>query len=55
VRLLHDPQPFNWARLNNLAAGEAKGRVLLFLNNDIEALRAGWLDALVAQALRPDV
>jgi GT2 family glycosyltransferase len=55
VRLLHDSRPFNWARLNNLAAAEAKGRVLLFLNNDIEALRAGWLDALVAQALRPDV
>jgi GT2 family glycosyltransferase len=55
VRLLHDSRPFNWARLNNLAAAEAKGRVLLFLNNDIESLRAGWLDALVAQALRPDV
>ncbi len=34
---------------------EAGGEVLLFLNNDIEALRTGWLDALVAQALRPDV
>ena len=29
--------------------------VLLFLNNDIEAMRTGWLDALAAQALRPDV
>jgi GT2 family glycosyltransferase len=55
VRLLHDPRPFNWPRLNNLAAGEAGGEVLLFLNNDIEALRTGWLDALAAQALRPDI
>ena len=46
VRVLHDPRPFNWAQLNNAAAREAGGDVLLFLNNDIEALRPGWLDAL---------
>jgi GT2 family glycosyltransferase len=55
VRVLHDPRPFNWARLNNVAAREAGGEVLLFLNNDIEALRPGWLGALVAHALRTDV
>jgi GT2 family glycosyltransferase len=55
ARVLHDPRPFNWARLNNLAARQANGEVLLFLNNDIEALRARWLEALAAQALRPDV
>jgi GT2 family glycosyltransferase len=55
VSVLHDPRPFNWARLNNFAAREAGGEVLLFLNNDIEALRPGWLDALVAHALRADV
>jgi GT2 family glycosyltransferase len=55
VQVLHDPRPFNWARLNNLAARTAKSEILLFLNNDIEALRVGWLDVLVAQALRPDV
>lgn len=55
VRVLHDPGPFNWARLNNRAAREARGEVFLFLNNDIEALDVGWLDALLAQALRADV
>lgn len=55
VRVLHDQRPFNWARLNNLAARDAAGEVLLFLNNDIEALRTGWLEALAAHALRPDV
>ena len=29
--------------------------MLLFLNNDIEALAPGWLNALCAQAVRPDV
>ena len=55
VRLLRDDRPFNWAALNNAAALEATGSVLVFMNNDIEALRAGWLDALCAQAGRPDV
>jgi GT2 family glycosyltransferase len=55
VRLLADPRPFNWAALNNVGAQTAQGDVLLFLNNDVEARQAGWLAALCAQALRPDV
>ena len=55
TRVLTDPRPFNWAALNNAGAREARGDVLLFLNNDIEAHRSGWLAALCAQALRPDV
>jgi GT2 family glycosyltransferase len=55
ARVLTDPRPFNWAALNNAAAREARGDILLFLNNDIEAHRSGWLAPLCAQALRPDV
>jgi len=55
TRLISDTRPFNWAALNNAAAGSAGGDVLLFLNNDIEALAPGWLNALCAQAVRPDV
>ena len=55
VRVLRDPRPFNWAALNNAGASEARGDLLLFLNNDIEAHRSGWLTALCAQALREDV
>ncbi len=55
VTVRRDPRPFNWAALNNAAAAAAGGDVLLFLNDDVEARRAGWLEALVAQALRPDV
>lgn len=55
VRILTDPRPFNWAELNNLGAQEATGDVLVFLNNDIEASRDGWLQALCAQALRPEI
>jgi GT2 family glycosyltransferase len=55
VRVLRDPRPFNWAALNNAGAREAQGDILLFLNNDIEAHRSGWLGALCAQAIREDV
>lgn len=55
VVVRRDPRPFNWAALNNAAADAVRGDVLLFLNNDIEALRPGWLAALAVQALRPDV
>jgi GT2 family glycosyltransferase len=55
VRVLRDARPFNWAQLNNAGARVAGGDVLVFLNNDIEAHREGWLAALCGQALRPDV
>lgn len=55
VSVLRDGRPFNWAALNNAGAQTARGDVLLFLNNDIEARRAGWLNALSSHALRPSV
>lgn len=55
VTVVRDDRSFNWAALNNAAVDVARGEVLLFLNNDIEARRPGWLGVLAAQALRPDV
>ncbi|MFZ0408008.1 MAG: glycosyltransferase family 2 protein, partial [Cyanobium sp.] len=55
VRLLRRPGPFNYAALNNEAADLARGEVLAFLNNDVQALQAGWLRTMVAQALRPEI
>lgn len=55
VRVLPCPGPFNYASLNNHAAAFANGEVLLFLNNDVEALHSGWLEALVSEALRPQI
>jgi O-antigen biosynthesis protein len=59
VTVRRDPRPFNWAALNNAAVEAAVeaagGDVLLFLNDDVEALRPGWLSALAAHVLRPDV
>jgi GT2 family glycosyltransferase len=55
VRILHHPGPFNYSALNNAAAREANGEILLLLNNDIDVIDSGWLYELVSQVLRPDV
>lgn len=40
--------PFNWAMMNNLAAEQASGEVLVFLNDDTMAADLGWLARAVA-------
>ena len=55
LRVLRDDRPFNWSALNNRAAQHSAADLLLFLNNDIEAVSAGWLERMAAQAMRPAV
>ena len=55
VRILPAPGPFNYSAINNAAVREAKGDLLVFLNNDVEVQGPGWLRAMAAQALRPEV
>ena len=47
--------PFNYPAINNWAAKQATGELLLFLNNDMEVVDPGWLTELVSQAQRPEV
>ncbi|EMI51454.1 hypothetical protein C405_00962 [Stenotrophomonas maltophilia AU12-09] len=54
-RVIRADVPFNWSALNNLAAREARGEVLVFLNNDTEIIDGQWLQRLAENALRPDV
>ena len=55
IAVLRDDEPFNFSRLNNLAVTQAKGPLLLLLNNDIEPIDAGWLEEMVRQIQRPGV
>ena len=55
VRVLRQPGPFNFSALNNAAAQEATGEVLVLLNNDVEMPDPAWLRELVRHAVRPDV
>lgn len=53
--VLRDPRPFNYSALNNLAARQARGEVLVLLNNDIEVISETWLEELLSQAIRPGI
>lgn len=47
--------PFDFARMNNLAAAKAKAPYLLFLNDDVIVHERGWDYALASTLARPDV
>ncbi|MDM7958666.1 MAG: glycosyltransferase family 2 protein [Synechococcus sp. WH 8007] len=49
------PGPFNYSAINNRAAEQCRGSVLLLLNNDVEFLRPGWGKQLASNALRPGI
>ncbi|MBS0481861.1 MAG: glycosyltransferase family 2 protein [Proteobacteria bacterium] len=53
--VLRDAGPFNYAALNNRAAGEARGRLLCLLNNDVEITHPDWLRIMAVQAQRGEV
>jgi GT2 family glycosyltransferase len=55
VRVPSYPAPFNYAAMNNLAARQARGEILLLLNNDIDAIHPNRLQEMVSHAMRPDV
>ena len=55
ITILRRPGRFNYAALNNDAVAIAKGELLAFLNNDVEATHPGWLAVMAAQALRPEI
>jgi len=53
--VLRDDAPFNFPRLNNLAASVATGEMLCLLNNDVEPLDRDWLAELVSYAIQNGV
>jgi len=55
IRVLTVDEPFNWSRLNNLAAAGSDAEVLLFANNDMEMITNGWDDRLRQAIFQPGV
>jgi O-antigen biosynthesis protein len=55
VRILDYPAEFNWSAMNNIAASESKGEVLLFANNDLEVIEPNWLSEIVRHVEREEV
>jgi GT2 family glycosyltransferase len=55
VRVIDYPGEFNYSAINNHAARQARGQVLGLVNNDIEVITPGWMEEMVAHAMRPEI
>ena len=56
VRIVRDPEPFNFSRRMNLGAAASESDVLVWLNDDVERnTRDDWLAAMVELAALDDV
>lgn len=47
--------PFNYSKLNNVAAHESNGEFLLLLNNDIEVIKPDWLEEMIGYAQKENI
>lgn len=50
---LYAPMEFNFSAICNLGASKAKGKLLLFLNDDVEMGQDDWLEQMRQKALQP--
>jgi len=55
LQLFAVPSPLPLSQARNLAAAQASGMLLLFIDPDLAALQPDWLDAMVGHALRPGI
>lgn len=55
VRVIDWDQPFDFSAKCNLGALHARGRHLVFLNDDVEVIDEDWLEVLVGFTREPDV
>ena len=55
VRVLRYNERFNYSAICNLAAENASGEYLCFLNNDTQQITPNWLKSMVEHASQPEV
>lgn len=46
---------FNYSKLNNFGAAQAKGSYFILLNNDIEVINPSWINEMLGNCMRPEV
>ncbi len=49
------PGEFNYSAINNFGVKQARGDIILLLNNDVEVIDPSWLGELVSHAIRPEI
>lgn len=52
IQYLYESQPFNFSRMCNQGASAAKGRYVLFLNDDMEIIEKDWLGRMLELAVQ---
>lgn len=52
---LYDPAPFNYSKMCNMGAKQAKGNYLLFLNDDIEVRDEAFIEKMLYYAAAPHI
>ncbi len=55
IKVIHLNNPFNYSAVNNFGVTHSNGEVLLFLNNDTEAINNDWLERMLEHAQRREV
>jgi glycosyltransferase involved in cell wall biosynthesis/2-polyprenyl-3-methyl-5-hydroxy-6-metoxy-1,4-benzoquinol methylase len=55
VRIIRYSGDFNYAAMNNRAVQEARGQVIVLMNNDVDVISSLWLEEMVSHALRPEI
>ncbi|WP_323991644.1 glycosyltransferase [Nguyenibacter sp. L1] len=55
IRVIRHDAPFNFSELNNIGARQARGDILLFLNDDTELHTADALDRMAGYAQLPHI
>ncbi len=55
IQYIYEPMEFNFSHICNLGASRASGNLLLFINDDVEAVEKGWMEQMVAKAILPRV
>jgi glycosyltransferase involved in cell wall biosynthesis len=48
VRVVEYPQPFNYSAVNNFGVRQARGEVIVLLNNDTEIITPNWLEIMLS-------
>ena len=55
VRVVPFDRKFNFSLANNLGVEQARGEILVLLNNDTEVIDPDWLETITFYLLQPDV
>lgn len=55
VRVIQDPRPFNFSRLNNNAVAHCSSPYIAFINNDLEVISPDWLTEMMSHAVHEEV